>query len=127
MTERRRMERQDALGLTMDRPATLMVIGSSIGQPLRSTGIEWRGSSAIGCGRGTGCSAASPCATVTGGPGRSAAISPLSGNLPMSFTVCSYDGKDFGGIACDVGLVPDHEQIVEGFAGAFDRQAIAQR
>jgi diacylglycerol O-acyltransferase len=52
---------------------------------------------------------------------------PLSGNLPMSFTVYSYDGKVFVGIACDAGLVPDHEQIVDGFAGAFDRLAIAQR
>ena len=52
---------------------------------------------------------------------------PLSGNLPMSFTVYSYDGKVFVGIACDVGLVPDHEQIVDGFAAAFDRLALARR
>jgi diacylglycerol O-acyltransferase len=44
---------------------------------------------------------------------------PLSGNLPMSFTINSYDGKVFVGIACDRGLVPDHEQIVDGFAVAF--------
>ena len=52
---------------------------------------------------------------------------PLSGNQPMSFTVYSYDGKVFVGIACDAGLVPDHQQIVDGFADAFDRLAIAHR
>ncbi len=44
---------------------------------------------------------------------------PLSGNQPMSFTIYTYDGKVFVGIACDAGLVPDHEQIVDGFADAF--------
>jgi diacylglycerol O-acyltransferase len=52
---------------------------------------------------------------------------PLSGNQPMSFTVYSYDGKVFVGIACDAGLVPDHHQIVDGFTDAFDRLAIAHR
>jgi diacylglycerol O-acyltransferase len=52
---------------------------------------------------------------------------PVTGNLPMSFTVCSYDGRVFIGIACDVGLVPDHGQIVDGFAAAFERLAIAHR
>ena len=52
---------------------------------------------------------------------------PLSGNLPMSFTVYTYAGKVFVGIACDVGLVPDHGQIVDGFADAFDRLALARR
>jgi diacylglycerol O-acyltransferase len=51
---------------------------------------------------------------------------PLSGNQPMCFTIYSYDGKVFVGIACDVGLVPDHEQIVDGFAEAFHRLSIAQ-
>jgi diacylglycerol O-acyltransferase / wax synthase len=50
---------------------------------------------------------------------------PLSGNQPMSFTIYSYDDKVFVGIACDAGLVPDHEQIVDGFANAFDRLAQA--
>lgn len=52
---------------------------------------------------------------------------PLSGNQPMSFTIYSYDGKVFVGIACDVGLVPDHEQIVDGFVDAFERLAVASR
>lgn len=46
---------------------------------------------------------------------------PLSGNQPMSFTIYSYAGKVFVGIACDAGLVPDHEHIVDGFAPAFAR------
>jgi diacylglycerol O-acyltransferase len=50
---------------------------------------------------------------------------PLSGNQPMSFTIYSYDKKVFVGIACDAGLVPDHEQIVDGFAEAFGRLARA--
>jgi diacylglycerol O-acyltransferase len=50
---------------------------------------------------------------------------PLSGNLPMSFTIGSYDGKVFVGIACDRGLVPDHEQIVDGFASAFRQLELA--
>jgi len=50
---------------------------------------------------------------------------PLSGNQPMCFTIYSYDGKVFVGIACDADLVPDHEQIVDGFAEAFHRLAAA--
>jgi diacylglycerol O-acyltransferase len=49
---------------------------------------------------------------------------PLSGNQAMSVTIFSYDGKVFVGIACDVGLVPDHEQIVDGFADAFHRLSV---
>jgi diacylglycerol O-acyltransferase len=52
---------------------------------------------------------------------------PQSGNLPMSFTINSYDGKVFVGIACDRGLVPDHDQIVDGFAAAFHRLELATR
>jgi diacylglycerol O-acyltransferase len=44
---------------------------------------------------------------------------PLSGDQPMSFTIYSYDGAVIVGIACDAGLVPDHEMIVAGFAEAF--------
>ena len=46
---------------------------------------------------------------------------PLTADQVMSFTIYSYDGKVFVGIAADAGLVPDHEQIVEGFADAFRR------
>jgi diacylglycerol O-acyltransferase len=49
---------------------------------------------------------------------------PLSGDQAMSFTIFSYDGKVFVGIACDVNLVPDHEQIVDGFADAFHRMSV---
>jgi diacylglycerol O-acyltransferase len=49
---------------------------------------------------------------------------PLSGDQAMSFTIFSYDGKVFVGIACDVGLVPDHEEIVDGFADAFHRLSV---
>ena len=44
---------------------------------------------------------------------------PLTADQVMSFTIYSYDGKVFVGIAADAGLVPDHEQIVDGFTDAF--------
>jgi diacylglycerol O-acyltransferase len=43
----------------------------------------------------------------------------------MSFTIYSYDQKVFVGIACDADLVPDHAQIVDGFADAFHRLSAA--
>ena len=46
---------------------------------------------------------------------------PNSGDQPLSFTIYSYDGKVFIGIACDADLVPDHDQIVDGFGTAFER------
>jgi len=46
---------------------------------------------------------------------------PICGDQPMSFTIYSYDGEVTVGIACDATLVPDHEQIVDGFAAAFGR------
>lgn len=46
---------------------------------------------------------------------------PLTADQVMSFTIYSYDGKVFVGIAADARLVPDHEQIVDGFADAFRR------
>lgn len=46
---------------------------------------------------------------------------PTTAEQAMSFTIYSYDGKVFVGLAADVGLVPDHEQIVEGFTAAFRR------
>ena len=46
---------------------------------------------------------------------------PISGDQPMSFTIYSYDGEVTVGIACDTGLVPDHEMIIEGFGPAFTR------
>jgi diacylglycerol O-acyltransferase len=50
---------------------------------------------------------------------------PLTGDQVMSFTIYSYDGKVFVGIAADAELVPDHEQIVDGFADAFHRLTAA--
>ena len=44
---------------------------------------------------------------------------PLTADQVMSFTIYSYDGKVFVGLAADAALVPDHEQIVDGFADAF--------
>jgi diacylglycerol O-acyltransferase len=44
---------------------------------------------------------------------------PLSGDQVMSFTIYSYDAKVFVGIAADAVLVPDHEQVVDGFVEAF--------
>ena len=46
---------------------------------------------------------------------------PVSGNQPMSFSICSYNGDVVVGIACDTELVPGYESIVDGFAVAFDR------
>ena len=48
---------------------------------------------------------------------------PLSGDQAMSVTIFSYAEQVFVGIACDVGLVPDHLQIVDGFGDAFRRLA----
>ncbi|WP_439939236.1 wax ester/triacylglycerol synthase family O-acyltransferase [Nocardia sp. N13] len=46
---------------------------------------------------------------------------PLTADQVMSFTIYSYDGKVFVGIAADAGLVPDHEEVVEGFSAALER------
>ena len=46
---------------------------------------------------------------------------PVSGDQPMSFSICSYNGNVVVGIACDTELVPGYEAIVAGFAAAFDR------
>ena len=46
---------------------------------------------------------------------------PMSGDQPMSFSICSYNGQVVVGIACDPELVPGYETIVDGFAIAFDR------
>jgi diacylglycerol O-acyltransferase len=44
---------------------------------------------------------------------------PVTADQVMSFTIYSYAGTVFVGIAADAVLVPDHEQIVEGFTEAF--------
>ena len=50
---------------------------------------------------------------------------PVSGNQPMSFSICSYNGRVTVGIATDTGLVPDYQTIAGGFTAAFDRIAAA--
>ncbi len=52
---------------------------------------------------------------------------PTTADQVMSFTIYSYDNKVFVGIAADAGLVPDHEQIVDGFADAFRRLSLLVR
>ena len=44
---------------------------------------------------------------------------PVSGDQPMSFSICSYNGQVTVGVAADTGLVPEYGLIAEGFAGAF--------
>ena len=46
---------------------------------------------------------------------------PVSGEQPMSFSICSYNGQVTVGIAADTGLVPGYHSIARGFAGAFGR------
>ena len=50
---------------------------------------------------------------------------PVSGDQPMSFSICSYNGRVTVGIATDTGLVPDYQSIAAGFVAAFDRIAAA--
>jgi diacylglycerol O-acyltransferase len=46
---------------------------------------------------------------------------PLTADQVMSFTIYSYDAKVFVGIAADAGLVPGHQQVVDGFSAALER------
>jgi diacylglycerol O-acyltransferase / wax synthase len=48
---------------------------------------------------------------------------PLTADQAMSLTIYSYDGSVFVGLAADAGLVPDHQQVVDGFITAFGRLA----
>jgi len=50
---------------------------------------------------------------------------PVSGDQPMSFSICSYNGDVVVGIACDTELVPGYRSIVDGFSVAFDRLVAA--
>ena len=50
---------------------------------------------------------------------------PVSGDQPMSFSICSYNGQVTVGVASDTGLVPGYQHIAEGFAAAFERIAAA--
>jgi len=46
---------------------------------------------------------------------------PVSGDQPMSFSICSYNNRVVVGIACDTELVPGYEAIVDSFGVALDR------
>ena len=48
---------------------------------------------------------------------------PMTADQAMSLTIYSYDSKVFVGVAADAGLVPDHQQVVDGFVEAFARLA----
>jgi diacylglycerol O-acyltransferase len=50
---------------------------------------------------------------------------PVSGDQPLSFSICSYNGRVTVGIATDTKLVPDYQSIAGGFTAAFDRIAAA--
>ena len=46
---------------------------------------------------------------------------PRAGHVGLGVSVFSYDGEVRLGIACDAGLIPDPDPIVETFAEEFDR------
>ena len=48
---------------------------------------------------------------------------PRAGHVGLGVSVFSYDGEVRLGIACDAGLIPDPDPIVETFADEFDRLA----
>jgi len=50
---------------------------------------------------------------------------PRAGRIGLGVSVFSYDGEVRLGIACDAGLVPDPDAIVEGFEAEFDALADA--
>src|SRR5690606_24312659 len=45
---------------------------------------------------------------------------PQSGRLGLGISIISYAGKVHVGVATDAGLVPDPDQIIDGFYQAFD-------
>jgi hypothetical protein len=45
---------------------------------------------------------------------------PQSGRLGLGISIISYAGRVMMGVATDAGLVPDPEQIIEGFYKEFD-------
>ena len=49
---------------------------------------------------------------------------PVTADQVMSFTIYSYAGRVFVGIAADAGRVPEHQLIVEGFGEAFRRLSL---
>lgn len=49
---------------------------------------------------------------------------PVTADQVMSFTIYSYAGRVFVGIAADAAQVPEHQQIVDGFGEAFRRLSL---
>lgn len=49
---------------------------------------------------------------------------PTAADQIMSFTIYSYAGQVFVGLAADAHRVPDHQQVVDGFGAAFRSLAI---
>ncbi|WP_263785651.1 WS/DGAT/MGAT family O-acyltransferase [Salinibacter grassmerensis] len=48
---------------------------------------------------------------------------PRAGRMGLGVSIFSYDGTVRLGIACDAGLIPDPDTIIEGFQREFDRLA----
>ena len=48
---------------------------------------------------------------------------PRAGHVGLGVSIFSYDGAVRLGIACDAGLIPDPDTIIEGFQREFDRLA----
>jgi hypothetical protein len=48
---------------------------------------------------------------------------PRAGHVGLGVSIFSYDGEVRIGVACDAGLVPDPDPIVDGFMREFDRLA----
>jgi hypothetical protein len=45
---------------------------------------------------------------------------PQAGRVGLGISIISYDGQVWLGVATDVGLVPDPDQIVEGFYAEYE-------
>jgi diacylglycerol O-acyltransferase len=48
---------------------------------------------------------------------------PRAGHVGLGVSIFSYDGEVRLGIACDAGLIPDPDTIIDGFQHEFDRLA----
>ena len=48
---------------------------------------------------------------------------PRAGHVGLGVSIFSYDGEVRLGIACDAGLIPNPDTILDGFAHEFDRLA----
>jgi hypothetical protein len=48
---------------------------------------------------------------------------PRAGHVGLGVSIFSYDGEVRLGIACDAGLIPNPEPIVDGFSCEFDQLA----